>query len=136
MPSAKELITPEVIERVIQTESGHNPHAVSPTGARGLMQLMPAAWRDVQNRVKDLAPFGYDQYAMDEQTNRRFGTEYLKLVQSYLPEESQGSLPHVLAAYNGGPGRLKSVGYDLRKMPRETQQYIHRVTGAPSGRAR
>lgn len=127
--SSAELISPEVIERVIRAESGHNPQAVSPKGAKGLMQLTAGAWKDVQARVPDLKAFAYDDYWADEATNRRFGSEYLRIVQGYLPTEFQGSLPHVLAGYNWGIGHLKQAGYDLSKAPKETTDYIGRILG-------
>ena len=128
MPAA-ELISPELIDRVIKAESSYNPQAVSPKGARGLMQMMPDAWADVQARVPDLKTFGYEDFWADEETNRRFGSEYLKIVQNYLPEEHRGSLPHVLATYNYGIGNMKKIGYDLTRVPRETSDYIYRITG-------
>ena len=127
--SAVDLITPDVIEAVIKAESGHNPQAVSTKGAKGLMQLRAAAWSDVQARVPDLKTFGYDDYWADEETNRRFGSEYLKIVQGYLPGQFRESLPHVLATYNWGIGNMKKSGYDLRKAPKETKDYIYRITG-------
>ena len=128
--AAPAVITPELIEAVIQAESGQNPQAVSPKGAKGLMQLMAPAWADVQRRVPELAGFGYDDYWSDETTNRRFGTEYLKIAQGYLPEPLRQSVPHILAVYNFGPGNLKKAGYDLNRVPRETRDYIGRITGA------
>jgi soluble lytic murein transglycosylase-like protein len=123
-----DLITDALVEQVIQAESGRNPHAVSPVGARGLMQLMAPAWADVQQAVPDLAGFGYEDYWKDAGINRRFGTEYLGLTAKRLPAEYR-TVPHLLAAYNWGIGNLKKANYDLSKAPRETKAYIRRITG-------
>ena len=86
---------------VIRQESAFDPGAVSPSGARGLMQLMPATARYVAKAMgirysarKLLADPGY---------NLTLGTAYLdRLLGNY-----DGSYVLALAAYNAGPGRLK-----------------------------
>lgn len=100
-----------LIHAVIATESDYNPAAVSPTGARGLMQLMPATARhyDVNN------PF-------DPAQNISAGSRYLRdLLQRYNDD-----LVLSLAAYNAGE---KAVAQSGNKVPpyRETQNYVTRV---------
>jgi soluble lytic murein transglycosylase-like protein len=98
-----------LIKAVIQAESGGNPIAVSPAGAKGLMQLMPgtAAEMGVGN------PF-------DPVQNIRGGTRYLrKLLDRY-----QGDVRLALAAYNWGMGNVEARP---EAMPRETRNYILKV---------
>lgn len=103
----------------VQSESGGNPNAVSPKGARGLMQVMPATARD--------PGFGIRPSSGTQQDDIRVGREYLaKMQQRY-----GGDMSKVWAAYNAGPGRLDQAlqrGGDnwLSLMPRETQNYVRK----------
>jgi soluble lytic murein transglycosylase len=85
---------------IIRQESEFYLGAVSPVGARGLMQLMPATARQTAQRLKvryDLA-----KLTADESYNLRLGTEFLAgLVGRY-----GGLYPLAAAAYNGGPGNV------------------------------
>lgn len=84
---------------IIRQESEFNLAAVSPAGARGLMQLMPATARQTAQQLKiryDLA-----KLTTDEKYNLRLGTEFLhRLTERY------GLYPLAAAAYNAGPGNL------------------------------
>lgn len=114
-------IDPALIQAVIQTESAGNPKAVSPTGAKGLMQLMPAMAKAFG--VAD--PF-------DPEENVRGGTELLK-------EELKrfgGDIRLALAAYNAGSpavmkaiNRAESADFEVIKqyLPKETQNYVPKV---------
>lgn len=126
MAQQQSLITPELIEKIIMIESSNNPQAISPAGARGLMQLMPIAWKDVQQNRPDLAEFAYDDYWMDEETNKLFGTEYLKLLEKRLPE-GRKTVDNLASAYNWGLGNLKKVDYDLSRLPSETRRYLEKL---------
>lgn len=111
-----------LINAVIQVESGGDPNAVSPKGARGLMQLMPATAKD--------PGFGIPPAKDDSNIeNLRVGTAYLNaLLQKY-----NGNLDYALAAYNWGPGntdRWISQGADPAKLPEETRNYIPKVKTA------
>jgi hypothetical protein len=98
-----------LIRAVIQTESSGNPLAVSPAGARGLMQLMP----------KTAAELGvHDSFNPAE--NVMGGTRYLRR----LLDRYQGDRKLALAAYNWGMGNVEAR---LDSMPRETRSYIAKV---------
>jgi soluble lytic murein transglycosylase-like protein len=108
--SDRHHLDPDLISSVIHAESGFNPRAVSPKGARGLMQLMPqtASKLGVSN-------------AFDPSANVEGGTRYL----SELLERYNFDVVKALAAYNAGPGRVEQY----RGVPPyyETQAYVARI---------
>lgn len=99
----------KLVRSVMAAESGFQPQAVSPKGAIGLMQLMPATAQLL----------GAD--AGDPAQNVDAGTRYLRdLLLKY-----DGALWHALAAYNAGPGAVEK--YQSVPPYRETLRYIGRI---------
>ncbi len=111
--AAKHGLSPDLVRAVIQVESAFDPTAVSPKGAMGLMQLMPATAREYG--VTD--PFHPEQ-------NIRAGTAYLKR----LLDRYDRKIELALAAYNAGPGNVEKYG-DVPPF-RETQNYVKKIAGA------
>ena len=105
-------IDPYLVFLVIEQESHFHPRAVSPKGARGLMQLMPGT----AARYGVRRPF-------DPHENIRGGTQYLKELMGMFG----GRVDLVLASYNAGEGAVVRFG---RKVPpyRETQDYVRRIS--------
>ena len=126
------MVTPEAgFERLaaitVQSESGGNPNAVSPKGARGLMQVMPATARD--------PGFGIRPSNGSQQDDVRVGREYLAKMQSRY----RGDLSKMWGAYNWGPGNVDAAvsRYGDRWLdyaPTETRNYVARNLRAYGGR--
>lgn len=116
-------------------ESGGNQNAVSPAGARGVMQLMPGTMRDPGFGVPSMAEL-MKQGLSEEEANRTAGRKYLDAMYRRYGDQATA-----LAAYNWGPGNvdkwLKS-GADPKKLPEETRNYIRNIMGgdAPPVRER
>lgn len=83
---------------VMRQESSFDPEATSTSGARGLMQLMPATAASVARSRGEPDPAGS---VTEPQLNMRLGTAYL----AELLTRFDGALPVALAAYNAGPSR-------------------------------
>jgi hypothetical protein len=111
----------ELLQAVIAAESGFDPLAVSPKGATGLMQLMPATAQRFGVQADALTPL--DKKLTDPKTNVQAGTRYLR----YLLNMFHGKLDLALAAYNAGEGAVKRAG---NKIPdyKETQDYVKTVS--------
>ena len=117
-------LDPALIISVIQTESSGNPKAVSPAGAKGLMQLADSTATDYGVRE-----------VFDPAENIKAGSRYLRnLIDRF------GSVKLGLAAYNAGPGNVEK--YQGIPPFKETVNYVNKVLdtlsnisgGSPPGR--
>jgi soluble lytic murein transglycosylase-like protein len=110
----------ELLQALIATESGFDAAAVSPKGAVGLMQVMPATAQ--RYGVTADRKGAVEKKLTDPRTNIRAGTRYLR----YLIDLFPGRLELALAAYNAGEGAVQRAG---NKVPnyRETQNYVKTV---------
>jgi hypothetical protein len=108
----KHGVDPYLIFCVMEQESHFNSRALSPKGARGLMQLMPGT----------SARFGVRRPS-DPAQNIAGGTRFLK----QLMEKFSGRVDLVLASYNAGEGAVIKFGH---KVPpyRETREYVKRIS--------
>ena len=112
------LVNPDVLFNLLKTESNFNSKAVNKaSGAQGIAQVMPDTAADP----------GYDVTPLSDPFNAedsiRFSAEYL----SAMLEEFRGDYDLALAAYNAGPGRVRTY----RGVPpfAETQNYIEKILG-------
>src|SRR5271156_3896814 len=110
-------IDPDLIAAIASVESGGNSNAVSPKGAEGLMQLMPAT----ASRFGVLDPF-------DPVSNTLGAVRFINFLRQYRTAHGDGaplSLPEMLAAYNAGEGAVDKYN-GIPPYP-ETQQYVRKV---------
>ncbi|WP_404374924.1 transglycosylase SLT domain-containing protein [Vreelandella aquamarina] len=124
-------VDPYLLMAITRRESAYNPVALSPAGARGLMQLMPGTATQVSRQLglNDPGPYG----VLEPELNIRLGSTYLgdKL------ERYQGNRLAATAAYNAGPGRvdqwlgthsMESFDLFVESIPfRETRDYVQAV---------
>jgi hypothetical protein len=111
--AARRFGIPEAwIRAVMRVESRGDVRAISPKGAMGLMQIMPATWGDLRVR------HGLDGDPYDPRDNIMAGAAYLREM-----HDRYGS-PGFLAAYNAGPGRYVEYRTTGRPLPAETRGYV------------
>jgi soluble lytic murein transglycosylase-like protein len=109
---ARNGVDPVLLYATMHQESSFKPLAISPKGARGLMQLMPAT--AARFGVKDI---------FDPRQNIEGGARYIR----FLLDIFGGDVQLALAGYNAGEGAVLKFG---RTIPpyRETQEYVRRIT--------
>jgi hypothetical protein len=100
----------------MQAESGGVVHALSPTGAMGLMQIMPQTWAELRSR------YGLGSDPFDPYDNVVAGTAYLRELLDRFGERG------FLAAYNAGPSRYEEHLATGNPLPSETIAYMSAVT--------
>jgi soluble lytic murein transglycosylase-like protein len=106
----REGVDPRFIHAVIQQESRYDPKAVSPVGARGIMQLIPVTARR----------FNCDDPA-NQTCNVEAGTKYL----AWLLNRFNGDVKLALAGYNAGEGAVDKY-QGVPPYP-ETQNYVNKI---------
>lgn len=108
--ATRETVKPALVRAVIRQESRSRPCAVSPKGAQGLMQLMPAT----ADRFHVTDPF-------DPSQNVNAGTKLLKELLTHYA----GDLRLALGAYNAGPARVDQAGAVPETA--ETKEYVSNI---------
>ena len=120
--AAKEFgVDPDILHGIAHAESRYNPKAVSPKGAQGMMQFMPDTAKrfGIDPSDPEQAIFGAAQYLKENLD--KFGGDYGKAV----------------AAYNWGENRKEYEQGDwVKKLPKETDQYVENVLSYAAGRAK
>jgi len=133
------------LQRQIMAESSNNPMAVSPVGARGLFQIMPATQKDLEDRgliSSGLDPFNpeHSRQMRDAKINALSELSWIKEPPQKIPEVNR--LARIYASYNAGEGRIKTAlerakadGVDIYGDPRlwfdyipeETRGYLNKI---------
>ncbi len=106
-----------LVKAVVAVESAFEAHAVSPRGAIGLMQVIPATAR--RYGIVDDAKGSVEQKLLDPALNIGIGTRYLK----DLLVRFSGDVALALAAYNAGEGSVERHGSTVPPYP-ETQEFV------------
>ena len=113
-------LDPAMVKAVVAVESAFDPSAVSPKGAIGLMQIIPATaerYGVVPDATRTIA-----QKLMDPATNVRIGTRYL----ADLMERFENDLTLALAGYNAGEFAVERYNRRVPPYP-ETRAYVAMV---------
>jgi soluble lytic murein transglycosylase-like protein len=105
-------IDPLLLYSIMHQESSFKSHAVSPKGARGLMQLMPGT----------AMRFGVTNI-FDPRQNIEGGARYV----SFLLDRFDGDVNLTLAGYNAGEGAVEKYGWRIPPYS-ETQEYVRRIS--------
>lgn len=115
-------ISTDWIKAVIRMESGgrtlsdDNQPMTSTAGAMGIMQVMPETYHDMRQQ------YGLGEDPHDPRDNILAGTAYLRWL-----KEKYG-YPKMFAAYNAGPATLEAQSAGKRKLPKETRDYVKRIS--------
>ena len=102
-----------LLARLLWTESHFNPAAISPKGAKGIAQFMPATAAD---------------RGLDDPFDVRQAIPHSALYLRDLRDQF-GSFGLAAAAYNAGPERVSDWLSDRRRLPLETRKYVASITG-------
>lgn len=127
-------------DAVIHQESRGNPNAVSPAGATGMMQLMPATAANPGFGVRNIFQVARDMgvpvmgetadvaemLMRNPEVNVAMGTEYL----STMLARYGGDVERALVAYNWGPGNADDWNGSRDSLPEETQGYLRNILGS------
>jgi len=108
----KNGVDPLLLYSVMHQESSFKSHAVSPKGARGLMQLMPGT--AMRYGVTNI---------FDPRQNIEGGARYLR----FLLDRFEGNVNLALAGYNAGEGAVDKYGWQIPPYA-ETQEYVRRIS--------
>lgn len=119
--SARSNYDPLLVTAVVKSESTFKRSAVSRSGARGLMQLLPGTAAYVKTRFDDTSarPFNLHNSSM----NLHLGISYLK----YLERLFNGDRELALIAYNWGPGNLLNAMKNRTPIPASTVRYARKI---------
>ena len=108
----KNGVDPLLLYSIMHQESSFKSHAVSPKGARGLMQLMPGT--AIRYGVTNV---------FDSRQNIEGGARYLRFLLDYFDND----IDLVLAGYNAGEGAVEKYGWQVPPYA-ETREYVRRIS--------
>jgi beta-lactamase regulating signal transducer with metallopeptidase domain len=120
-------VDPDLLAIVVLVESGGNPRATSPVGARGLMQLMPRTAAELAG-ARAMPPLTAADLH-DPRTSLDLGADYLaRQMRAFAGLSEERRIELAAAAYNGGPSRARAW-QSGDALPEETERY-RRLVGA------
>lgn len=129
--AAEAQVSPDVIGAQLDSESGFDPNAVSPAGAKGIAQFMDATWKEFGN--------GGDVFDPNDAipAQGRY-MRHLRDVVSPHSNDPEEIVKLTLAAYNAGPGTVQKYDFDLDAMfsgqtTSETRDYVKKIMAAAGG---
>ncbi len=127
--AAERHVDADLLAIVVLVESGGNPRAKSPSGALGLMQILPLTGRHIATERK-LSGHA-DKRLSDPGYNLDFGAWYLgvQLAAFATPHDGARTVDLAAAAYNAGPNRLKRHLRGDDSLTSETERYMRWVGG-------
>jgi len=114
-------LEPALLKAIMAAESGFNPQAVSPKGAIGLMQVMPATAERYGMQAD--RKHSIEQKLTDPRTNIRLAARYLRDLQQLFPSRQE----LMIASYNAGEGAVQKYKNQVPPYP-ETRNYVQLVT--------
>jgi hypothetical protein len=119
-------VDPDLVAIVTLVESGGWIRARSPSGARGLMQVMPSTAQFIAAE-RGIASPSRDKL-FEPAASVDLGAWYLaQQLEAFGDGEREGSVALAAAAYNGGPGTLRRHLDDGVELPAQTERYVHWV---------
>ena len=110
-------LEPALLNAVMAAESGFNPSAISPKGAIGLMQIMPATAERYGLTSDHIKPV--QEKLTDPRTNIRLGARYLRDLMKLYPHQQE----LVIASYNAGESAVQKYKNQIPPFP-ETRNYV------------
>lgn len=124
--AARNDLDPSLLAAVIEQESAFNPNAVSSAGAKGLMQIMPALWREYRPEStcdgRHAPPSQEEDCIFDPAANIAVGARHL----AFLLVTFEGDVTLALAAYNAGLTAVMAKGSTVPNYP-ETRNFVDRI---------
>jgi soluble lytic murein transglycosylase-like protein len=114
-------VEPALLKAVMAAESGFNPHAVSPKGAIGLMQVMPATAERYGLQADGKRTIA--QKLHDPKINIRLAARYLRDLIKMFPSRQE----LIIASYNAGEGAVQKYQNQIPPYP-ETRNYVRLVS--------
>jgi soluble lytic murein transglycosylase-like protein len=125
--AARNDLDPALLAALVRLESNFNANAVSPAGARGLMQILPSTWRylypDSTCDGEYPPPSRGSDCIFEPSASLRIGAMYFRRMLT----EFEGDVVLAVAAYNAGPSAVRRLGdSQTTGIPpfRETRQYV------------
>jgi soluble lytic murein transglycosylase len=118
--AAEHGVDPMLVWSIMRSESHYREDALSPVGARGLMQLMPATARRIGRMKAAARP--HSARFVEPESNVWLGTWYL----AQLAERYRGFRPAQIGAYNAGPTPMERWLDELDGRP--TDEFIERIS--------